>query len=75
MIPLRLTLFRKLVVVAEVANAWNAIDVFVVSVVAALFEIQQFAEFIIGDSCDEINALLEKVCQTDNNSHHIHLLL
>ena len=75
MIPLRLTAFRKLVVVAEVANAWNAIDVFVVSVVAALFEIQQFAEFIIGDSCDEINALLEKVWQRDNISYFIYMLL
>jgi hypothetical protein len=59
-IPLRLSSYRKLVVLAEVANAWNAIDVFVVSVVAALFEIQQFAEFIIGDSCDAINELLEE---------------
>ena len=59
-IPLRLTSYRKVVVFAEVANAWNAIDVFVVSVVAALFEIQQFAEFIIGDSCDAINELLEE---------------
>jgi hypothetical protein len=59
-IPLKLTSYRKLVVYAEVANAWNAIDVFVVSVVAALFEIQQFAEFIIGDSCDAVNELLEE---------------
>jgi hypothetical protein len=59
-IPMEVATFRKCVVWAEVANAWNAIDVFVVSVVAALFEIQQFAEFIIGDSCDAINELLEE---------------
>jgi uncharacterized paraquat-inducible protein A len=58
--PLKLAMFRRLVVLAEVFNAWNAIDVFVLSVAAALLEIEQFAEFIIGDSCDEIDKLLKK---------------
>ncbi|CAE7853808.1 unnamed protein product [Symbiodinium microadriaticum] len=58
--PLRLGTFRQLVVLAEVMNAWNAIDVFVLSVAAALLEIEQFAEFIIGDSCDEIDKLLKQ---------------
>lgn len=62
LIPLRLGSYRKLLVLTEVANAWNAIDVFVVSVVAALFEIQEFAAFIIGDVCDGINEILKKCC-------------
>jgi hypothetical protein len=36
------------------------LDVFVVSIVASLLEIQQFAEFIVGDSCDEINKFLKE---------------
>lgn len=46
--------------VAEVLNAWSALEVFVVSVIAALLEIRQFAQFIIGSRCDEINVILAK---------------
>jgi len=59
-VPLTLNTFRQLVVLAEVANAWNAVDVFVVCIIAALLEIHQFALFIIGDSCDGINQILEQ---------------
>jgi hypothetical protein len=58
--PLSLSGFRQFVVLAEVTNAWNAIDVFVVSIIAALLEIHQFAMFIIGDSCDSINKVLKQ---------------
>lgn len=66
-IPLNIDLFRQLVVLAEVANAWNAIDVFVVSVVAALLELHQFAEFIVGDSCDDINKILKEYFDDELN--------
>jgi hypothetical protein len=66
-IPLNLDLFRQLVVLAEVANAWNAIDVFVVSVVAALLELHQFAAFIVGDSCDDINKILKEYFDDELN--------
>jgi len=46
-------------VVMEVLNAWSAIDLFVVSVVAALLEIEQFVQFIIGDWCGLINKILQ----------------
>ena len=42
-------------VLTEVCNAWSALDVFCVSIAAALLEIQQFAAFIVGDACDGIN--------------------
>jgi hypothetical protein len=57
-VPLSLSRQRLMLVIAEVLNAWNALDVFVVSIAAALVEIQQFAAFIVGDSCDGINQLL-----------------
>ena len=51
---------NRLYVLAEVANAWSALEVFVISIIAALTEISQFASFIIGDKCDGINKILEE---------------
>lgn len=67
MIPMRIETLRWLVVVGEVANAWNAIDVFVISVMAALFEIEEFAAFMIGDVCDDLNEVLEQCCDEQLN--------
>jgi len=44
----------------EVAQAWSALEVFAIAIAASLLEIQQFATFIIGSSCDTINAYLEE---------------
>mmetsp|Transcript_14969 Transcript_14969/g.20920 ORF Transcript_14969/g.20920 Transcript_14969/m.20920 type:complete len:1071 (+) Transcript_14969:86-3298(+) len=57
--PLRGSWQRRTFVLAEVLNAWSALEVFVVSIIAALLEIGQFAEFIVGDHCDSINKILE----------------
>lgn len=59
-VPLKLKMQQKLFLAAEIFNAWSALDVFVVSIIAALLEIQQFAAFIVGDACDSINELLEE---------------
>jgi len=58
--PLTLKFQKGFVVLTEVLNAWNALDVFVVSIIAALLEIQQFAAFLVGDNCDTINEILEE---------------
>jgi len=42
--------------------------VFVVSIIAALLELQQFAQFIIGNRCDLINKVLVKYA--DDMLHH-----
>jgi hypothetical protein len=42
----------------EVMYAWAAVDVFCLSIFALSLEISQFAQFIVGDSCDEINKVL-----------------
>ena len=63
--PLTVKFQKTAVVVTEVLNAWNALDVFVVSVIAALLEIQQFAGFIVGDSCDVINDILKEDFDTE----------
>ena len=41
-------------------NAWSALDVWCVAILASLLEIQQFAKFIVGDSCDGINKYLKQ---------------
>jgi uncharacterized paraquat-inducible protein A len=64
LLPLRLAAARRVYVLCEVVRAWAALDVFGVSLVVALLEISQFAEFIIGNKCDAINVLLRKVCET-----------
>lgn len=56
--PLTLSKQRLFFVLSEVFNAWSAVDVFCISIAAALLEIQQFVDFIIGDSCDGINVIL-----------------
>jgi hypothetical protein len=58
--PMRLKSQKSLFTLAEVFNAWSALDVFTLSIAAALLEIQQFAAFIVGDSCDGINKILKK---------------
>jgi hypothetical protein len=46
--------------IVELCMAFNALDVFLVSVIAALYELQQFAGFIVGDRCDSINSFLSR---------------
>jgi hypothetical protein len=60
LIPMPLRVARRVLFVAEVVSAWAALDVFAVSLLVALFEIRQFAQFIIGDKCDLINKLLKE---------------
>ena len=48
-LPLRLSNQRNLFLVAEVLDAWGALEVFILSLFAALLEIRQFAVFIVGE--------------------------
>eukprot|EP00596_Hydrurales_sp_CCMP1899_P009730 CAMPEP_0119040798 /NCGR_PEP_ID=MMETSP1177-20130426/10836_1 /TAXON_ID=2985 /ORGANISM="Ochromonas sp, Strain CCMP1899" /LENGTH=1435 /DNA_ID=CAMNT_0007006205 /DNA_START=495 /DNA_END=4805 /DNA_ORIENTATION=+ len=42
---------------AGTVGAWSALDVFCVSIAAALLEIRQFASFMVGNSCSDIDSL------------------
>jgi len=64
--PLPLSRQRSLLVAAEIANAWSAVEVFVLSIIAALLQISTFASFIIGDKCDLINRLTEDFMGNDD---------
>jgi hypothetical protein len=59
--PMTLKRQRRFLVVAEIANAWSAVEVFLLSVVAALLQISSFASFMIGDKCELINSLASEM--------------
>ena len=59
-VPLPRKVQQFLYSITEVLNAWSCLDVFVFAVIAAIWEIGQFTEFIVGDKCDAINPLISK---------------
>jgi len=46
--------------VCEVLSAWACVDVFIISIIAAVLEIQQFAGFMVGDKCDFLAVYIEE---------------
>ena len=44
----------------EVLYAWACLDVFVVSILVSLAEISQFARFLVGDKCVEIDEIIRR---------------
>jgi hypothetical protein len=46
--------------VVEICRAWSGMEVFVLAVIAALTELEQFAQFLVGSNCDTINPILAK---------------
>lgn len=62
-VPMTLRTQFVIFVMMEVSAAWTSLDVFVVSVIAALVEIRQFAAFIVGDKCDFITPYLSEDVQ------------
>jgi len=59
-IPLKLTTQKSIIMSVEMLNAWNAMDVFVLSIIASVLEIKQYAKFLVGDHCDAINSILRQ---------------
>jgi len=60
LIPLKPRAQRTIFDFSEILNAWSSIEVFVISIIAAILEIQQFVAFIVGDKCSLINELISK---------------
>jgi hypothetical protein len=59
-VPLPRRIQKFLYSMAEILNAWSCLDVFVLSIIAAILQISQFTEFIVGDKCDAINPIVKK---------------
>ncbi len=56
--PMTLQRQRQVFVLSEILYAWSALDVFVVSIFAAVLQISKFAMFMVGHNCDSINPIL-----------------
>eukprot|EP00931_Biecheleriopsis_adriatica_P117811 TRINITY_DN93298_c0_g1_i1.p1 TRINITY_DN93298_c0_g1~~TRINITY_DN93298_c0_g1_i1.p1 ORF type:complete len:998 (+),score=156.45 TRINITY_DN93298_c0_g1_i1:36-3029(+) len=50
---------KRLLAICQVLQAWSAIDVFVVSIIASVMEISRLVDFIVGDKCEAIEQLLK----------------
>ena len=59
--PAKASTRRTLEVAAEVTRAWAALDVFLVAALAAVAQIRRFASFVVGDSCDAVDAAIRIV--------------
>ena len=60
LVPLHAATQHRLLVAAEIAHAWSALDVFLLTLVASLLELDQFSQFIVGSECDGVNRLLSR---------------
>ena len=69
LVPLSRKIQKFIYTICEILNAWSCIDVFVVSIIAAIVEISQFTAFIVGDKCDFINPFLEKFFDETLDGH------
>ena len=58
LVPMTLKQQTKVFLIAEVANAWSAIEVFVIAIVVSLLELSPFAESMVGEHCGLINQIL-----------------
>lgn len=58
LIPMTVAWQKRCMTVAEVANAWSAVEVFALSIIASLVELPTFASFMIGDKCNLVNEFL-----------------
>jgi hypothetical protein len=56
--PMTIKQQQKVFVVAEVTNAWSAIEVFVIAIVASLIEISPFSDSMVGQHCITLNQIL-----------------
>lgn len=59
LVPLTIKRQRQLFTLSEVCYAWSSLEVFILSLIVALTEIGQFAEFTVGAGCAGLNTVLE----------------
>lgn len=63
--PLSLKKQYSLFVIAEVLNAWSSVEVLMSGLLAAVLQIETFAEFLVGDMCDQVNGVTDKLLGID----------
>lgn len=58
LLPMTLRFQRQIMVLSDVAFAWAALEVFILSVIACTLEISTFAQFMLGDAVTQIEGIL-----------------
>jgi len=73
-VPLTLRFQRKLMVIVEMCFAWATTEVFLFSVIAAMLQINQFAQFMVDDIFPKgINKLLPLILPADSDPSIINI--
>jgi len=57
--PMKKSILNIVIITMEVLHSWSSLEVFFVSVIVSIFEIEQFVMFVIGSNCDAINVILK----------------
>ena len=60
-VPCTLRTQHRLFYATEIVYAWSAVDVFLITIIASLVELQLAAQFLVGNRCDLINALVAQL--------------
>jgi len=60
LVPLKRKVQHYIMYACEVLSAWSCVDVFIISIIAACLQIEQFAGFMVGDKCDFLIPYLEE---------------
>ncbi|KAH0795623.1 hypothetical protein GPJ56_000502 [Histomonas meleagridis] len=68
-IPMKYKLMKLLFEIVETIYAWSCLDVFVISIIAAVLEISQFAGFMVGDKCEMIDPIVEMFFSDEDIIH------
>jgi uncharacterized membrane protein len=68
--PMSLKYQRRLLLIAEITNAWSAVEVFLLSILAALFQIGTFSDFMVGHHCDLINDIARAFLSDNGDGKH-----
>jgi len=55
-VPMTLRKQQVIFMLVEISNAWSAIEVFLLSILASMMELSQFARFMVGNHCDFMKA-------------------
>jgi uncharacterized paraquat-inducible protein A len=68
--PMTIKQQQKVFVIAEVSNAWSAVEVFVIAIIASLIEIAPFSQSMVGQHCSLLNQILSGWSGGDGNELH-----
>lgn len=68
--PMTIKQQQKVFIIAEVTNAWSAIEVFLIAILASLVEITPFSASMVGNHCRTLNQMLSG--WTGGSSEELH---